>query len=198
MAVCPFCQAPLPADAVECPSCGKLVAQPVDPHGTHKGEVTPQMKHDTFLSGREYAAQKKKTMFRLSFWILVLWTIFIVVWGGAWSLKEAPGIFGALDTSEAHLYATAAFNLGVGVMFAIAAIGIFVPYMWAVKLNFVAVTVYVLGTIVLEMIESDKGRLAESIADVTFWSFVPIIQITLLLTALSKKPAAKLLAQEDS
>jgi len=53
------------------------------------------------------------------------------------------------------------------------------------KLNIISCAVYVVGTLVVEMIEIDKGNVMESFADVTFWSALPIIQLTLLLVATS-------------
>lgn len=78
-------------------------------------------------------------------------------------------------------------NLVSGVLFAITAIGIYAMAPWGIKLNIISCVVYVTGTLIVEMIELDKGQVMESLADVTFWSALPIIQLTLMLVATGRK-----------
>ncbi|MBU0716793.1 MAG: hypothetical protein KJ749_00960, partial [Planctomycetes bacterium] len=74
--------------------------------------------------------------------------------------------------------------------YAITAIGLYAMTDWGKKLNMISCAVYVIGTLIVEMIEVDKGNVMESFADVTFWSALPIIQLTLMLVATSQRAKA--------
>ncbi|MEW6359742.1 MAG: hypothetical protein AB1696_25615 [Planctomycetota bacterium] len=95
-----------------------------------------------------------------------------------------------IPTDDTQYYATSMLNLVAGILYAITAIGLYAMTDWAVKLNVISGAVYVLGTLIVEMIEIDKGNVMESLADVTFWSALPIIQLTLLLVAMGPRGAA--------
>ena len=108
-----------------------------------------------------------------------------------------------IPTNDSQYYATSMLNIVSGILYAITAIGLYARTDWGKKLNVISCAVYVLGTLAVEMFEIvGEGGLVESCADVTFWSALPIIQLTLMLVATSQKaklgagPAAE--AEEES
>ena len=143
----------------------------------------------------EERALTQKTLQKMGEIAQVMVVIFAVVClssGGLLSIKaewarEIDRDSLIIPGTDAQYYATAILNLVTGILYAITAIGLYAMTAWGKKLNIISVTVSVVGTLIVEMLEVDRGNALESVADVLFWSALPIIQLTLMLVATSGK-----------
>ena len=118
---------------------------------------------------------------------------FLLVTGGVLSIHDEAAM--KLDPKSiiipdaaAQLYATALLNVVSGLLYAIAAIGLHAMTSWARRLNVVSCGAYVVGTFLIELLELGHSSVMESLADATFWSALPIIQVVLMLVAKDAKP----------
>ena len=105
------------------------------------------------------------------------------------SIKWENALTRAIYENPEHRYALAALNVSSGLIFAIALIGVYLPAHWGLKLNVIGCAWYLVGTMVIEVLEPGKVVWTESIADVVFWSAFPIVQIVCLLAGTSTNPA---------
>ena len=126
----------------------------------------------------------------------LVFAIVLLATGGALSVKaewargyDKDAI--VIPADETQYYATSMLNLVSGILYAVTAIGLYALTPWGKKLNIISCAVYVVGTLLVEIIELDKGNAMESLADVTFWSALPIIQLTLMLVASSQPESAE-------
>lgn len=139
--------------------------------------------------------QKMEKMSRTAQKMAVMFAFVLLTTGGILSVKSqwVRG-FDPTNTivpaSDTQYYATAVNNLFCGILYTITAIGFYAVRPWALRLNILSCVCYAVGTLVVEIIEIDKGNVTESFADVIFWSTLPIIQLTLTLIAGGRARAA--------
>ncbi|MEW6359743.1 MAG: ankyrin repeat domain-containing protein [Planctomycetota bacterium] len=118
---------------------------------------------------------------------------FLLVTGGVLSIHDEAAM--KLDPrsivipdAAAQFYATALLNVVSGLLYAIATIGLHAMTRWGRRLNVISCGVYIAGTFLIELWELGQSSMMESLADATFWSALPIIQVVLMLVAKDAKP----------
>ena len=135
--------------------------------------------------------ERAETLVNLAQRMVVVFAILLIGCGGlrtlgqglSEELAEENVVFGKfIFKSRTHHYATASSDLLSGILYAVAAIGIFAREPWAKKLNLVSAVVFVGTATALELHEwlGLGGDPFESFSDVLFWCALPLIQIVML------------------
>lgn len=109
--------------------------------------------------------------------------------GALGSIKWENDLTRAIYTNPEHRYALAALNVSSALVFWIALIGVYLSTPWGLKLNVIGCAWFLVGTMLMEVLEGGKVVWTESIADVVFWSAFPIIQIVCIVVGTSRNPA---------
>ena len=143
-------------------------------------------------AGQPAAGTHAQRQAKLRRWGVVMLCIMaggLLLTGAVGSIKWENALTRAIYENPEHRYALAALNVSSGLIFAIALIGVYLPAHWGLKLNVIGCAWYLVGTMVIEVLEPGKVVWTESIADVVFWSAFPIVQIVCLLAGTSTNPA---------
>lgn len=143
--------------------------------------------------------ERQRRMFYIAQGLVLAFGVFLILTGGAASLSgerfDELGVSGKfVSPTQAHHYAVSAHNMLLGLLFIICSIGLYVPVFWARKATFASCILYVLDTLWLtiwEYVARVDAYLFEAVADVIFWSVVPVIIVTLLLVSAAgnRKPS---------
>ena len=134
-------------------------------------------------------AERQAKLRRCGLVMLCIMASALLLTGALGSIKWENALTRAIYTNPEHRYAMAALNVSSGLIFWIALIGVYLPVPWGLKLNVIGCAWYLVGTMLVEVMEGGKVAWTESIADVVFWSAFPIVQIVCILAGTSRNPA---------
>lgn len=137
----------------------------------------------------ETLAQRQAKLRRCGVVMLCIMAGGLLLTGAVGSIKWENALTRAIYANPEHRYALAALNVSSGLIFWIALIGVYLSVRWGLKLNVIGCAWYLVGTMLIEVLEPGKVVWTESIADVVFWSAFPIVQIVCLLAGTSSNPA---------
>ena len=137
----------------------------------------------------ETRAERQAKLKRCGVVMLCIMAAALLLTGAVGSIKWENALTRAIYANPEHRYALAALNVSSGLIFWIALIGVYLPAQWGLKLNVIGCAWYLVGTMVIEVLEGGKVVWTESMADIVFWSAFPIVQIVCLLAGTSRNPA---------